>query len=211
MSPVCHASRRTAAWLRCACRYRRTPFWSPAPCIAAAKSRSLCGCRRRTAGSRTCRRRTTNNPCPPRPRLESALCRLSPAARSCRPSRLCMHPGFAAGFCKLAHARDVALPLGHRDHAAGVEQIEDVAGLDALVIGRQCHQVRLALAVLPSGIEISLAGFFRHGELLEQHVGVGEFEIVPRIFLLGLQEYVAVADALRAFAAIKIEIVDAVD
>src|SRR6266852_8624414 len=193
MSPVCHASRRTAAWLRCACRYRRTPFWSPAPCIAAAKSRSLCGCRRRTAGSRTCRRRTTNNPCPPRPRLESALCRLSPAARSCRPSRLCMHPGFAAGFCKLADTHDVALPFGHRDHAAGIEQVEDMTGLDALVIGRQRHQVLLAVATaLPPRFEIFPAGFLGHLELLEQHHCVGIFEIVPGVFLLGLQEHVAV-------------------
>ena len=47
--------------------------------------------------------------------------------------------------------------------------------------------------------------------MLEQHIGVGEFEIVPRIFLLGLQEHVAVADPLGALAAIEIEIVDAVD
>ena len=71
--------------------------------------------------------------------------------------------------------------------------------------------MRLALAVLPPGIEISLAGFLGHRELLEQHVGVGEFEIVPRIFPLGLQEHVAVGHAFGALAAIKIEIVDAVD
>ena len=122
-----------------------------------------------------------------------------------------MHPGFAAGFCQFAHAHDVALPLGHRDHAAGVEQIEDVAGLDALVVGRQRHQMRLALAVLPAGVEIFLAGLFRHRELLEQHVGVGVLEIMPRIFLLGLQEHVAIAHPVGALAAVEIEVVDAVD
>src|SRR6266480_2840775 len=37
------------------------------------------------------------------------------------------------------------------------------------------------------------------------------FEIMPGIFLLGLQEHVAIADALGALAAIEIEIVDAID
>ena len=86
-----------------------------------------------------------------------------------RSARFGMHPGFAAGFRQFAHAHDVALPLGHRDHAARVEQVEDVARLDALVVGRQRHQMRLALAVLPAGIEIFLAGLLRHPELLEQH------------------------------------------
>ena len=36
-------------------------------------------------------------------------------------------------------------------------------------------------------------------------------EIVPRIFLLGLQEDVAIGDLLGAVAAVEIEIVDAVD
>ena len=37
----------------------------------------------------------------------------------------------AAGLGEVAHAQDVALALGHRDHAARVEQVEDVARLDA--------------------------------------------------------------------------------
>ena len=36
-------------------------------------------------------------------------------------------------------------------------------------------------------------------------------EIVPRVFLLGLQEHVAIGDLLRALAAVEIEIVDALD
>jgi hypothetical protein len=53
-----------------------------------------------------------------------------------------------------------------------------------------------AVAV-PAGFEIFLARLFGHAELCEQHVGVGIFEIVPRIFLLGLQEHVAVCHPLR--------------
>ncbi len=37
------------------------------------------------------------------------------------------------------------------------------------------------------------------------------FEIVPRIFLLGLQEHVAIGDLVGAVAAVEVEIVDAVD
>src|SRR5258706_8791466 len=67
-----------------------------------------------------------------------------------------LEPGFAARPREIAHPKDVALPLGHRDDAAGIEQVEHVARLDALVIGRQRHQVTGALAV-PTGVEIFAA------------------------------------------------------
>ena len=114
-------------------------------------------------------------------------------------------------FANLTHAQNVALPLGHRDDAARIEKIENMACLDALVIGRQRHEVALLLAVRPAGGEIFLAGGFRHLELLEQHRGVGEFEIVPRIFLLGLQEDVAISDFLLVVAAVEVERVHVVD
>ncbi len=60
-------------------------------------------------------------------------------------------------------------------------------------------------------MEIFLAGFLGHLELLEQHHCVGIFEIVPGVFLLGLQEHVAVCDFLVAVAAIEVEVHDAVD
>ena len=47
-----------------------------------------------------------------------------------------LQPGGAAGFGELADAQDVALALGDRDHAAGVEQIEIVGGAEHLLIGR---------------------------------------------------------------------------
>ncbi len=122
-----------------------------------------------------------------------------------------MNPRLAAGFRKLAHAQDIALPLGDRDHAARIEQIEHMAGLDALVVGRQRHQMRLALSIFPACIEIFFARAFGHLELLEQHRGVGMLEVVPRVFLLGLQEDIAVGHLIGAFAAVEVEIVDAVD
>src|SRR5262245_39820213 len=48
--------------------------------------------------------------------------------RSSRPAPLGLQPRRAARFGQLAHAQDVALALGHRDDAAGVEQVEDVGG-----------------------------------------------------------------------------------
>src|SRR5882757_783371 len=86
----------------------------------------------------------------------------SPGSVRKRPAGFSMYPRFAAGLGQLADAQDVALAFGYRDHAAGVEQVEDVACLDALVVGRQRHQVFLAITArswvfLPSGREIFLA------------------------------------------------------
>src|SRR3954469_2986480 len=114
-------------------------------------------------------------------------------------------PGLAAGLGEFTHAQNVALALGDRDHAAGVEQIENVAGLDALVIGRQRQPMALGIvARLAAVIEIFAAGALRHLELLEQHHGVGVFEIVPRVFLLGLQEDIEVRELPWAFSALGV-------
>ena len=45
----------------------------------------------------------------------------------------------------------------------------------------------------------------------EQHLGVGVFEIVPGVFLLGLQKHVAVTHLLVVGAAVEVEIIDPVD
>src|SRR5262249_24957717 len=63
----------------------------------------------------------------------------------------------AARLGELAHARNISLPLGDRDHAASVEQIEDVGGLDRLVVGGQHHQV--AIAALALGEQRLALGF----------------------------------------------------
>ena len=42
-----------------------------------------------------------------------------------------LQESLAAGLGQIAHPQDVALPLGHRNDAARVEQVEHVAGLDA--------------------------------------------------------------------------------
>jgi hypothetical protein len=83
-----------------------------------------------------------------------------------------------------------------------------VARLDALVVGGQRHQaplVRLALVQQRAAFALGVL------EVTEQQLGVGEFEIEARIFLLGLEEHVAVGDLFRAGAAVEIDLVDAVD
>src|SRR5215510_6223939 len=125
--------------------------------------------RRPRAGSETiavyCGRR------PPSPRCAPKILRC--------PAAFGLEPRLAARLGKLTHTQDVALSLGHRDDTARIEKIEDVTRLDALVVSRQRHQVAILLAVGPARGEIFLAGRLRHLELLEQHRGVGEFEVVP--------------------------------
>ena len=52
-----------------------------------------------------------------------------------RPAAL--DPGFAAALGQGADAADISGTFGNADHAAGIEKVEQMAGLDALVIGRQ--------------------------------------------------------------------------
>src|ERR1700694_2722399 len=85
---------------------------------------------------------------------------------------------------ELAHAQDVALPLGHADGAARVEQVEDVRALQAVVVGGQRQLLldqRAALllvlieeteeAVRVAGVEAILALL---ALVLPEHVPVGE-------------------------------------
>src|ERR1700678_3936252 len=59
-------------------------------------------------------------------------------------SRFAGQPALAASFCQGPHAANVTGAFRHTDYAAGIEQIEQMAGLDTLVIGGQrqalCHQ-----------------------------------------------------------------------
>ncbi len=71
---------------------------------------------------------------------------LAGSDRSRGPAVARLQVGRAAGLGELAHAQDVALTLGDGDHPARVEQVEDMARLDALVVGRQREPVRLSFA-----------------------------------------------------------------
>jgi hypothetical protein len=45
-----------------------------------------------------------------------------------------LQPRCATGFRQITHPEDVALPLGHGDNAARIQQIEHVRSFDALVV-----------------------------------------------------------------------------
>src|ERR1700716_944086 len=107
-------------------------------------------------------------------------------------------PRLATRLGEIAHAQDVALPLGDADHAARVQKVETVRGFYALLVGRQRQ---LAL-------DQPLAFLLRVGEVAEQHVGIGDLEIVGRLLLLVLQEDVAVGQRHFRIGAIERQVVD---
>src|SRR5690606_27888827 len=87
-----------------------------------------------------------------------------------------------------AHPQDVALALGDADGAAGVQQVEGVAGLAHLLVGRQ-RQLRLHQPQ-----RLGLAGV----EAVEQLGHVGVLEVVGALLDLVLVVHVAVGHrALR--------------
>ena len=71
-------------------------------------------------------------------------------------SSFSFQPRGATGFRQITNAQNVALPLRDRNHAAGIEQVEDVARFDALIVGGEREQV---LSV--------------RGTLLEQRLALG--------------------------------------
>ena len=84
----------------------------------------------------------------------------------------CFQPGRATCFRQFPNARDIALPFGHRDHPARVQQIEYVACLDALVVGRQRHFMAFVfLANLQTQIELFLSII----EVAKDPLCIGEF------------------------------------
>ena len=88
-----------------------------------------------------------------------------------------------------------------------------MAGFDALVVGRKDQPVRSLVGAGRRRSRRQQGPAFDLGilEVAQQQGRVGVLEIVARIFLLGLQEDVAIGDLGRAAAAVEIELVDAVD
>ena len=58
-----------------------------------------------------------------------------PFRRSCGPAGIGFQERVSARLGQRADTANVCLPLGHRDHTARIEQVEQVACLDALVVG----------------------------------------------------------------------------
>src|SRR4029079_19661047 len=57
-----------------------------------------------------------------------------------------LQPGAAGRFRKIADASDIGLSLGDADHTARLQGVEDVAGLDRLLVGRD-RQLRVEAAL----------------------------------------------------------------
>src|SRR6185437_924879 len=110
-------------------------------------------------------------------------------------------PRLAAGFRQGADAADIGGALGDADDAAGVEEVEEMARLQALVVGRK----RQAL--------VDEGGAFRLGvaEMREQPAGVGVFEIEGGELALGAAEDLIVGDLPGAGGAVVVEVEDALD
>src|SRR5579862_9208452 len=72
--------------------------------------------------------------------------------------------GLAAGLRQGTDPADISLPLNHADHAACVQQVEQVARLDALLVGRQRQlaiqkRAAFALGILEVDLEpLSVGG-----------------------------------------------------
>src|SRR6185312_6021995 len=100
---------------------------------------------------------------------------------------LALQPSLTTGLGKRADAADIGGALGDGNHPARIQQVEAMAGLDALVIGRK-RQFRRSkqLSALFLGIL----------EMLEQDVRIGALEIIGGEFLFGLMEHLAVAELL---------------
>src|SRR5262245_6544504 len=119
-----------------------------------------------------------------------------------------LEPCGASRLGEVANAQDIGLPLSHRDHAARIEQIEDMRGLDRLVVsGKREEMARALIAAREQRFALGLGV----AEVLEQELRVGLLEIVAGVFLLGLEKDVAIRDLVLALAAVEIEIEHVVD
>src|SRR5258706_15363424 len=96
-------------------------------------------------------------------------------------------PALATAFGQRAYPADIGLALGHRDHAAGIQQIEQMARLHALIVCGQ-RQRRWPIqqdAAFPLGVL----------EMTEKHRGIGDLEVVGGELAFGLKVAVGIGHA----------------
>lgn len=116
----------------------------------------------------------------------------------------CLHKGIGTGLGQGAHASDIGLAFSDRDHAARVQQVEDVAGLDRLIIGGVRHDDALAgFGIVVRLVKDRLALGFGLFEMAQQHLGVGHVEIPARVFFFGLLEHVAIGQRDRRLRIVE--------
>src|SRR5271170_7004469 len=99
-------------------------------------------------------------------------------------TRAVRQPGLAAAFGQCPDTQNIGGALGHADGAARIEEVEQVARLQALVIRGQCE------AVFENGAAFDLGV----SKMPNQPQGVSDLEIVSRELALGPAEHVAIGD-----------------
>src|SRR5271166_5654804 len=119
-------------------------------------------------------------------------------------SAACAHarePSLAACSGQRPDSEDVGGPLGHADHTARIEKVEEMARFEALVVGGQGQ----------SPVDQPPALVFGIGEMRDKPGSVGKLEIIGGEFPLGALEDFAVGDASGPADAVVVEIEDARD
>ena len=101
------------------------------------------------------------------------------------------HPCFAATFGHCPYPSNVGSTLRDTDHSTRIQQIEYMAGFDALIISREGKRF----------IQNCLTFGFRIFKMLEQDFGVGMFQIVSGKFPLILVEHIAIQELRLAVFA----------
>src|SRR5215469_2093676 len=110
-------------------------------------------------------------------------------------------PSLAAGGCERPDAENIGSALGDADRSTRVEQIEQMARLQALVIGGQRQPA----------IDQCRALLFGVGEMGNQPGRLGKLEIIGGKLPFGAAEDRAVGDPARSADAVVIEIEDVLD
>src|SRR5215471_3150591 len=110
-------------------------------------------------------------------------------------------PHFAACLGERSNPQDVGGAFGDADRAAGVEQIEQMARLQALIVSRERQ----------AAIDEAAAFLLGIGEMSGEAGGIGELEIVSGELSLSALEDIAVSHPLSAGRTVVIEIKDAFD
>ena len=101
---------------------------------------------------------------------------------------------FAAAPGQVPDAGDVAGPLSHADGATGIEQIKGMRTLQAIFISRQDQR----------GRQNTLAFGFVHVKEAEQHLDVGMFKVIGRVFHLALMVHVPVGYGIVPLKVVNI-------
>src|SRR6201999_119333 len=91
--------------------------------------------------------------------------------------------GLTAAFGQDAHPTNIARPFGYADHAARIQQVEQMARLDALVESRQREVPGEQRSTFVFGI----------GKMTGQHHRIRHLKIVRTVFAFSPEEHVPIS------------------